>query len=121
MFKSRTSHGDNKMRGDKRKTRRYRLRHNAWLMTEGGQRCECVVTDISDKGAHINIPDSDAVPDTFMLLLAENGSTRRRCRVIWSKPREIGVKFAYWLDERSRAVAGLKSAAPNEPKAAEKV
>lgn len=44
-----------------------------------------------------------------MLLLAENGSTRRRCRVIWRKPREIGVKFDSWLDERIRAGVRLKA------------
>jgi len=99
------------MRGDKRKTRRHRLRREAWLMPDGGQRCDCVITDISDRGAHISIPDSDAIPDSFMLLLAENGSTRRRCRVIWRKPREIGVKFDSWLDERIRA--GVRPKADN--------
>ena len=91
------------MRGDKRKARRHRLRRNAWVMLEADQRCECVITNISDRGAHINVADSDALPDSFILLLAENGATRRRCRVIWRKPREIGIKFDSWLDERIRA------------------
>ncbi|MFY9687312.1 MAG: PilZ domain-containing protein [Pseudolabrys sp.] len=112
------------MRGDKRRARRHRLRRDAWLMLEAGQRCECVVTNISDRGAHINVADSDALPDSFVLLLAENGATRRRCRVIWRKPREIGIKFDSWLDERIRA--GIKpksdvSAAAKENKEAEKV
>ncbi|HET7804919.1 MAG TPA: PilZ domain-containing protein [Pseudolabrys sp.] len=91
------------MRGDKRKARRHRLRRNAWVMLEADQRCECVITNISDRGAHINVADSHALPDSFILLLAENGATRRRCRVIWRKPREIGIKFDSWLDERIRA------------------
>ena len=94
------------MRGDKRKARRHRLRRNAWVVLEAGQRLECVITNISDRGAHISIADSDALPDSFVLLLAENGATRRRCRVIWRKPREIGIKFDSWLDERVRA--GIK-------------
>ena len=84
----------------------------------------CVITNISDHGAHINVPDSDALPDNFVLLLAENGATRRRCRVIWRKPREIGVKFDSWLDERIRAGVKPKadpSAAAKESKEAEKV
>ncbi len=97
------------MRGDKRKTRRHRLRRDAWLVPEDGQRCDCVITNISDRGAHINIADSDAIPDSFLLLLAENGSTHRRCRVIWRKPREVGVKFESWLDDRIRAAARPKS------------
>ena len=93
-------------------------------MLEAGQRCECVITNISDRGAHINVADSDALPDSFVLLLDESGATRRRCRVIWRKPREIGIRFDSWLDERIRA--GVKptagaSAAAKENKEAEKV
>ena len=72
-------------------------------MLEADQRCECVITNISDRGAHISIADSDALPDSFVLLLAENGATRRRCRVILRKPLEFGIKFDSWLDERIRA------------------
>lgn len=111
------------MRGDKRKARRHRLRRDAWVMLDAGQRCECVITNISDRGAHISIADSDALPDSFVLLLAENGATRRRCRVIWRKPREIGIKFESWLDDRIRA--GVKpntdaGVAAKENKEAEK-
>ena len=67
-------------------------------MLDAGQRCECVITNISDRGAHISIADSDALPDSFVLLLAENGATRRRCRVIWRKPREIGIKSPGWTN-----------------------
>ena len=101
------------MRGDKRKARRHRLRRDAWIMLEAGQRCECVITNISDRGAHISIADSNALPDSFVLLLAENGATRRRCRVIWRKPREVGIKFDSWLDERIRA--GVKPKADADP------
>lgn len=86
-------------------------------MLDAGQRAECVITNISDHGAHINVADSDSLPDNFMLLLAENGATRRRCRVIWRKPREVGVKFDTWLDERIRANVGSKSNAAAEEKA----
>jgi hypothetical protein len=91
-------------------------------MLEADQRCECLITNISDRGAHINVADPEALPDSFVLLLAENGATRRRCRVIWRKPREI--KFDSWLDERIRAGAKPKvyaGAAAEEDKEAEKV
>lgn len=111
------------MRGDKRKTRRHRLRRDAWIVLEAGQRNECVITNISDHGAHINVADSDALPDQFLMLLDENGATRRRCRVIWRKPREIGVKFDSWLDERIRASVKPRpaSTAPAEQEEAEEV
>ena len=79
------------------------MRFEAWLMLESGERCECALSDISHIGARINIPDSGAIPDNFVLLLAENGSARRRCRVIWRKPRELGVKFKTRLDGGVRA------------------
>jgi hypothetical protein len=44
--------------------------------------------------------------------------------VIWRKPREIGIKFDSWLDERIRAGAKPKmeaGAATEEDKEAEKV
>ncbi|HTM72986.1 MAG TPA: PilZ domain-containing protein [Pseudolabrys sp.] len=111
------------MRGDKRKARRHRLRRNAWVLLEAGQRSECVITNISDRGAHISIADSDALPDSFVLLLAENGATRRRCRVIWRKPRETGIKFDSWLDEKIRAGVKPKvdTGTAKESKEAEKV
>jgi len=79
------------------------MRFEAWLVPEDGDRCQCTVFDISHIGARINVPDSEAIPDNFVLLLAENGSARRRCRVIWRKPRELGVKFETWLDDRIKA------------------
>jgi len=97
------------MRGDKRKARRHRMRFEAWLAFENGERCDCAVFDISHIGARINIPDSEAIPDNFVLFLAENGSARRHCRVIWRKPRELGVKFETWLDNRIKAMKAPKS------------
>lgn len=91
------------MRGDKRRVKRHRMQRKAWLMTEDGQRCECMLTNISDKGAHVTTPESGTIPDTFLLLFSESGSTRRRSRVIWRKPHELGIKFETRLDERIRA------------------
>ncbi len=100
------------------------MRHDAWLVLDGGQRCECALSDISDRGARINVHDSETIPDNFLLLLAENGAARRRCRVIWRKPRQVGVKFETWLDERVRATKAPKDnpgaeAAPKETERAE--
>ena len=109
--------------GTSEKARRHRLSRDAWVMLEAGQRCKCVITNISDRGAQISVADSEALSHSFVLLLAENGATRRRCRVIRRKPLEIGIKFDSWLDERVRA--GVKptdaSAAANEDTEAEKV
>ena len=107
------------MRGDKRKARRHRMRVDAWVLLEDGERCECALSDVSDSGARINVHDTDAIPDNFLLLLAKNGAARRRCRVIWRKPRLIGVKFDTWLDERVRAAKTVKPKAKDAQKEAE--
>jgi PilZ domain len=87
------------------------MRVDARLVLESGERCECALSDVSDRGARINVHDSEIIPDNFLLLLAENGAAQRRCRVIWRKPRELGVKFETWLDERVRAARAPKSGA----------
>ena len=57
------------------------MRHDAWLMLNGGERRDCAVSDISDIGARINIPDSDVIPDNFLLLLA--ATARRGAAAAW--------------------------------------
>ena len=97
------------------------MTHDAWVIFEDGKRNKCVWSDISDRGACINIKDAEDIPDNFVLLLSESGTPRRRCRVIWRKPRQLGVKFETYLDERLRAVLDKKlgAAADAKPKEAE--
>ena len=90
-------------------------------MLENGTRCNCALSDISHIGARISIPDSDVIPDNFILFLAENGAARRRCRVIWRKSRELGVKFETRLDDRVRASGTPKSADHAAPKQVEPI
>ena len=66
-----------------------------------------MVSDISDTGARIDVQDSNAIPDQFVLLLSSNGAARRFCRVVWRKPTQMGVKF-----ERSLADAANATLAP---------
>ena len=75
----------------------------AWPVLEGEQRLSCVLSDASDTGARLDVEDSKIIPDTFMLLLAGNGSAQRTCRVVWRKPRQVGVKFERRLARHDRA------------------
>jgi PilZ domain len=78
---------------NKRKSRRRQIRYTAWLVLEGDRLHGCMLSDASDTGARLEVEDSKIVPDTFMLLLAGNGSAQRACRVVWRKPQLVGVKF----------------------------
>lgn len=72
-------------------------------MAAPGKRQGCLLSDISETGARIDIDEAEAVPERFLLWLSANGSARRICRVVWRKPHQIGVKFELRLAAADRA------------------
>ncbi len=96
---------------DHRKDQRRLLRYNAWLMLGPEAKHCCMLSDVSDSGACIEVEDSRVFPDQFFLLLSANGAVHRNCHVVWRKPQQLGVKF-------ERAAEGDKQpAAPPRPQA----
>ena len=81
------------MTRDQRKFRRRQVRCTAWIGLSPGELHGCVLTDISDTGARLDVEDSRKIPDRFPLFLTNKGEPRRNCRVIWRKPTAIGVDF----------------------------
>ena len=81
------------MLGDKRKTHRRQLRYTAWISLGPKKLQGCVVADVSDSGARLDVENSTTVPDSFVLLLSASGKPKRKCRVIWRKGAQIGVEF----------------------------
>jgi hypothetical protein len=53
---------------------------------------DCVVRDISSLGARLALISTASVPDRFDLTF-DMARTRRRCRVIWRSPTQIGIEF----------------------------
>jgi hypothetical protein len=51
---------------------------------------ECVLFDVSQTGAKVIVQVANDIPDEFILLL---GKTYRKCRVVWKKDRQMGVRF----------------------------
>jgi PilZ domain len=78
---------------DQRRARRKPIRYDARLAVGPGQFHDCVLSDVSDTGARIEVQDAKKLPDRFLLLLSENGAARRFCRVAWRKTRYVGVAF----------------------------
>ena len=78
---------------DKRRAPRRPMRYTAWIVLAPGKLQGCVVADISDTGGRLDVENTEAVPDTFTLWLASNGSARRKCRIVWREKRQIGVAF----------------------------
>ena len=83
------------MLGDKRKHTRKPIRYTAWVVLEDSQRHGCVISDISETGARLELENSDQLPENFLLLLSgrANNAPHRNCRVIWRAPHLIGVHF----------------------------
>jgi len=96
------------MRSDKRKSRRRPIRYSAWMTLENDKLHGCVLSDVSDTGARLDVEDSQAVPDHFMLLLSGTGSARRSCRVIWRQPGQIGVAFERRLSDHAAVAPTAK-------------
>jgi hypothetical protein len=94
---------------EKRIARRQPLRYTAWVALSADQRHGCVVSDVSDSGARIDVQDSNTLPDHFVLLLTSNGAARRFCRVMWRKPMQVGVKFVRSVADAAETVPAPKS------------
>ncbi len=92
---------------EKRSARRQPLRYTARVAVTADKRLGCVISDVSDTGARIDVQDSKTIPDYFVLMLSSNGAARRIYRVVWRKLTQMGVKF-----ERSLAAAANATLAP---------
>ena len=65
-------------------------------ITQSGRVIDCVVRDMSSKGARLRVPDAGAVPQQFELLMKQSGESRP-ARVRWRKGVEVGISF---MEER---------------------
>ncbi len=79
------------------------MRYTAWIALKPGELHGCVLSDISETGARIDVEDSKIVPDRFPLFLSRAGAARRICKVVWRKPKQVGVTFATRLAAADRA------------------
>lgn len=52
---------------------------------------DCLVRNLSSKGAQVNVETTLGVPDEVMLAIA--GEPPRPCRVVWRRERQMGVEF----------------------------
>lgn len=107
------------MPSDQRISRRRPVHYSAWMALDDDKLHGCVLSDISDTGARLDVEDAKAVPDRCMLLLSGTGSARRSCRVIWRKPGQIGVAFDHPLNEVTPAAAA-KAASTDKPSPAKR-
>ena len=78
---------------NQRKASRKAMRHPVWAKLEDKLHA-CIITDISDTGARLDVEDGKIFPENFVLFISgRDGKARRYCRVMWRAPRQIGVHF----------------------------
>jgi hypothetical protein len=68
------------------------MHYSAWAH-DGDTPHRCVVADISDTGARLEVDDPTKIPDKFTLLLDGPDPQRRTCHVVWRTESEVGVAF----------------------------
>jgi PilZ domain-containing protein len=79
--------------GDHRTAQRQRTYKGGRIHLRHASTIDCLVRNLSDAGASLEIESPVGIPDAFEISIA--GEDRpRRCRVAWRKERRIGVKFA---------------------------
>ena len=83
---------------DNRQSPRVEIRYVAWIeMNDGVPIRDCIVRDISARGAKLGIITSTlkAIPNEFTLRLSPDGRVGHRCRVVWRSDENIGVTFLH--------------------------
>ncbi|MDQ6703008.1 MAG: PilZ domain-containing protein [Pseudomonadota bacterium] len=72
---------------------RHRVLKGAQIVFKGHEAViDCVVRNLSDRGACLKVESPIGIPDTFDLAL--DHASVRHCRVAWRKATQIGVEFA---------------------------
>jgi hypothetical protein len=77
---------------------RHRTRKRAHIAVEDhGAVIDCVVWDLSDLGACLNVENPSGIPDSFDLVIDDlviDHAFVRNFRVAWRTATQIGVEFA---------------------------
>jgi hypothetical protein len=77
---------------EKRKHPRTDVDETAFV-SSGGSVMRCVVRNISNEGAAIDVENPAFVPQRFRLVMANDSSIVHECRVAWIQKNRIGLTF----------------------------
>jgi hypothetical protein len=96
---------------DKRRSPRRPIRYTAWVALPEKSLIGCVLNDVSDHGARLDVENSADLPDHFVLLLSNRGTPKRNCKVVWRGDNQLGVEFEKPLAhaEKNRALLKIEA------------
>jgi len=82
-------------RQEKRKAKRRSMRRTAEVLFGPNEpRILCVIWDMSETGARLAAARPLLnLPPRFTLLLDDAGKVQRKCDVVWTDARHVGVRF----------------------------
>jgi hypothetical protein len=64
----------------------------------------CVIIDMSETGAQLEVPAEVAVPGEFVLLIGGNSHVQRLCKLVWRTDKRVGVEFRVAVKPSARSV-----------------
>jgi hypothetical protein len=105
------------MKFDGRKAQRVKMDHKQpvnLMGSDGTWRRSCVLLDISQSGAKIEVEGTLDVLQAkeFFLLLSSTGLAYRRCELVWIDGTTAGVHFVT-ADSRKKPASGQAAATQN--------
>jgi hypothetical protein len=77
---------------EKRQTARLRSFKGGSIIFGLAPTVDCIIRNLSDKGAMMAVEGADGIPDEFTLLIKPE-MIKRNCRLVWRKANRIGVHF----------------------------
>jgi hypothetical protein len=78
----------------KKREARKLLGQPAWITLDGGFAArQCVVADISSRGARITLEEAITLPAKLKLAFSRDARTGHTCQVVWRRGKSAGVKF----------------------------
>lgn len=78
---------------DKRRIHRRRmLKSGSIVINSGYSKFDCIVKNLNENGAMLNMTDATELPSQFELAIGEEGATRK-VNVVWKHGSRIGLSF----------------------------
>jgi hypothetical protein len=77
---------------DSRKFTRTRVLKGAKILLDESAVIDCVVQDLTNRGAGLQVPNACGLPETLDLTL-DHGHSIRPSRLVWRKLNKAGVEF----------------------------
>ena len=85
---------------ERRKYARSQVLKSAKLLLGTSSMVDCVVHDLTNRGARIEATNPDALPRSLDMTF-DGGRSLRPCRLVWRTSNEVGVEFSKCAGKQS--------------------